>query len=163
MPCLLPGLYLADSFRVANQRLATSGTSAILPIEWNARIAKNELSQDPPTGFGANVVRQNDYAILGRLHANPGAGSLAVVTTLIEAMALRAVETRQLPNQRTNACTDPCSANPAEVEIDGQSRYALAALLSRRGRLHSGRRRAPERPRIAADRRKGCALREAFS
>src|SRR5271155_126658 len=76
----------------ANSRL--SCVVSIFPVIGNAGIAENKSDQFGKTRFGANVVRENQDTTLTGLHANQGVGGLAVVSALVKAVALRAVEER---------------------------------------------------------------------
>ena len=65
---------------------------SIFPVIGNAGIAENKPHQFRKTCLGADIVREDQDATLARLHADQGVGRLAVVSALVETMALRSVE-----------------------------------------------------------------------
>ena len=74
----------------ANSRL--SCVVPIFPLIGHSGIAEDEPDQFGETSLGANIVRENQDTTLRGLYADHGVGGLAVVTALVETVALRAVE-----------------------------------------------------------------------
>ena len=73
-----------------NSRFA--GVVAIFPAVGNACVAEDESDQAGEARLAANIIRQNNYAALAGFDADQRIGGLAIVTTLVKAATLGAIE-----------------------------------------------------------------------
>jgi hypothetical protein len=86
------------AIRIAKLRQALSGGHdfsgivSVFPVAGRAGIAKDEVDQIGETRIRTRIVGQDQNTALTSLDADHGVGGPAIVTTLIEAVALRAVE-----------------------------------------------------------------------